>query len=129
LPSRCRFPWIVESAPRNRHKQFVVDGEAVLFGVDRISDFMAGIRDGTTRRSSSMPSDLPLSLRKTNLERLLRGRPDGTFVAPFEQREIGPDLFRAACNLGREGMVSKRRDLPYRAGHAPYDGLVELRAA
>jgi hypothetical protein len=34
-----RFPWIVESALRNRHKQFVVDGEAVLFGVDRISDF------------------------------------------------------------------------------------------
>ena len=39
LKEGVRFPWIVESAPRNRHKQFVVDGEAVLFGVDRISDF------------------------------------------------------------------------------------------
>jgi hypothetical protein len=27
-------------------------------------------------------------------------RPDGIFVAPFEQGEIGPDLFRAACNMG-----------------------------
>jgi hypothetical protein len=41
---------------------------------------------------------LPLSLRKTNLSQLLRGRPEGIFVAPFEQGEIGPDLFRAACN-------------------------------
>jgi ATP-dependent DNA ligase len=45
-------------------------------------------------------SGLPLSLRKTNLARLLRGRSDGIFVAPFEQGEIGPDLFRAACNWG-----------------------------
>jgi bifunctional non-homologous end joining protein LigD len=37
---------------------------------------------------------LPLSLRKTNLARLLARRPDGIFVAQFEQREIGPDLPR-----------------------------------
>jgi bifunctional non-homologous end joining protein LigD len=59
---------------------------------------------------------LPLSMRKTNLARLLARRPDGIFVAPFEQREIGPDLFRAACRLGLEGLVSKRRDRPYQAG-------------
>ena len=40
---------------------------------------------------------LPLSMRKTNLARPLACRPDGIFVAPFEQGEIGPDLFRAAC--------------------------------
>jgi len=60
--------------------------------------------------------DLPLSLRKTNLARLLARRPDGIFVAPFEQGETGPDLFRAACNMGLERIVSKRRDRPYRAG-------------
>src|SRR5262252_9486301 len=43
---------------------------------------------------------LPLSMRKQNLARLRRGRPDRIFVAPFEQGEIGPDLFRAACNRG-----------------------------
>ena len=62
---------------------------------------------------------LPLSMRKTNLARLLARRPDGIFVAPFEQGEIGPDLFRAACNMGLEGMVSKRRDRPYRVGRSP----------
>src|SRR4029078_4245864 len=34
-----RYPWIVESALKNRHKQFVIDGEAVILGVDGISDF------------------------------------------------------------------------------------------
>src|SRR5215831_16280856 len=36
-----RYPWIVESAMKHRHKQFVIDGEAVLLGVDGISDFNA----------------------------------------------------------------------------------------
>jgi len=53
---------------------------------------------------------LPLSMRKTNLDRLSARRPEGIFVAPFEQGEIGPDLFRAACKMGLEGLVSKRRD-------------------
>jgi len=61
---------------------------------------------------------LPLTLRKTNLARLLARRPDGIFVAPFETGEIGPDLFRAACNMGLEGMVSKRSDRPYRGGRS-----------
>jgi bifunctional non-homologous end joining protein LigD len=62
---------------------------------------------------------LPLSLRKTNLARLLARRPDGIFVAPFEAGEIGPDLFRKACEFGLEGMVSKRKDSQYRAGRSP----------
>jgi len=43
-------------------------------------------------------------------------RPDRIFISPFEQGEIGPDLFRAACNMGLEGLVSKRRNRPYRRG-------------
>jgi ATP-dependent DNA ligase len=42
--------------------------------------------------------------------------PSGILVAPFEQGEIGPDLFRAACRMGLEGLVSKRRDRAYRGG-------------
>src|SRR5215472_4105671 len=63
---------------------------------------------------------LPLSMRKTNLAQLLRGRPDGIFVAPFEQGEIGPELFRAACSMGLEGVVSKRADRYYRAGRCSH---------
>src|ERR1700758_1992046 len=50
---------------------------------------------------------LPLHLRETSLERLLARRPEGIFVNPFERGEIGPDLFRAACRMGLEGLVSK----------------------
>jgi bifunctional non-homologous end joining protein LigD len=63
---------------------------------------------------------LPLSMRKTNPARLLARRSDGIFIAPFGQGEIGPDLFRAACNMGLEGLVSKHRDRPYQAGRSPH---------
>ena len=36
-----RFPWIVESALKSRHQQFVIDGEAVILGIDGIADFNA----------------------------------------------------------------------------------------
>jgi hypothetical protein len=36
-----RFPWIVESALKSRQKQFVIDGEAVILGIDGYSDFDA----------------------------------------------------------------------------------------
>jgi hypothetical protein len=64
--------------------------------------------------------DLPLSMRKANLVRLLARRPDGIFVSDFEQGEIGPDLFRKACEFGLEGLVSKRRDKPYHAGRSKH---------
>ena len=63
---------------------------------------------------------LPLSMRKANLARLLARRPEGIFVNPFEQGEIGPDLFRAACRMGLEGLVSKRRDRSYQAGRSKH---------
>ena len=49
-------------------------------------------------------------MRKANLQRLLARRPDGIFLSDFEQGEIGPDLFRKACEFGLEGLVSKHRD-------------------
>jgi bifunctional non-homologous end joining protein LigD len=59
-------------------------------------------------------------MRKTNLAQLLARRPDGIFAAPFEQGEIGPELFRAASGMGLEGLVSKRRDRPYQSGRSKY---------
>ena len=62
--------------------------------------------------------DLPLSIRKASLEKLLHRRPDGIFTGSFEQVKMGPDLFRKACEFGLEGLVSKRADRPYRAGRS-----------
>jgi hypothetical protein len=55
-------------------------------------------------------------LTEAEVERLLARRPDGIFLSDFEQGEIGPDLFRKACEFGLEGLVSKHRDRPYRGG-------------
>jgi bifunctional non-homologous end joining protein LigD len=63
---------------------------------------------------------LPLHLRKNSLARLLARRPNGIFASEFEQGEIGPDLFRKACEFGLEGLVSKHRERAYRAGAAPH---------
>jgi len=59
-------------------------------------------------------------MRKANLSRLLARRVDGIFLSDFEQGEIGPDLFRHACLMGLEGLVSKHKDRPYRAGRSPH---------
>lgn len=124
-----RFPWIAEAALKNRTRRFVVDGEVVVLGVDGVSDFSALHSRKHDEEVQLYAFDclmlgrddlrrLPLSMRKVSLARLLRARPDGIFIAPFELGEIGPDLFRAACGMGLEGLVSKRRDRPYRPGRS-----------
>ena len=126
-----RYPWIVDAALKNRQKRFVIDGEAVILGVDGISDFDA-LHSGKHNDEVQLCAfdivgeggddlrKLPLSMRKANLERLLARRPEGIFINPFERGDIGPDLFRAACDMGLEGLVSKRRDTPYQAGRSKY---------
>jgi ATP-dependent DNA ligase len=124
------YPLIVEAALRNRSASFVIDGEAVLLGVDGVSDF-----DGLHSRQyddevqlyafdcMALDGDdlrkLPLVMRKTNLARLLARRPDGIFVSDFVQVEIGPELFRKAREFGLKDLVSKHRDRAYRAGTSP----------
>ncbi len=124
-----RYPWIVEAALKNRHKQFVLDGEAVVLGVNGISDFNA-LHSGKHNHEVQLYAfdvlamdgvdlrDLPLSIRKTSLARLLHRRPDGIFQISYEQGEIGPQLFRHASLMGLEGLVSKRGDRPYRGGRS-----------
>jgi ATP-dependent DNA ligase len=126
-----RYPWIAETTLKIRKSQFIIDGEAVALNVDGVSDFNALhsrkyddevqlyafdilTYDGDDLRK------LPLHLRKTNLAQILRGRSQGIFVAPFEQGEIGPELFGAACRMGLEGLVSKHRERTYRAGRCDH---------
>ena len=105
-----RYPWIVGAARKVRQKQFVLDGEAVVLGLDGVADFNALHSRKYDHEVQYCAFDilaeggddlrtLPLSMRKTNLDRLLARRPEGVFVNPFERGELGPDLFRAACNL------------------------------
>ena len=96
-----------------------------VLGVDGISDFDALMSRKQDHEVQPYAFDilalggddlrqLPLKLRKTNLAQLLARRSDGIFVAPFEQGEIGPELFDAACRMNLEGLVSKHRERRYR---------------
>lgn len=120
-----RYPFIVESALKMRQKRFVIDGEICVLDVQGISDFNALHSNRHNEEAQLYAFDLvalegddlreqPLFERKEKLAKLLRGRPQGIFVAPFESGEIGPDLFEAACRMGLEGLVSKHRERRYR---------------
>ena len=103
----------------------------MVLGVDGVSDFNAlhSRRQNhevqlcafdVLANDSDDLRNLPLSMRNTNLDRLLRGRPDGIFINLFEIGAIGPDQFRAAYTMGLEGLVPKRADRPYRGGRSPH---------
>jgi bifunctional non-homologous end joining protein LigD len=86
------YPRIVEAALKDRQKRFVIDGEAIIRGVDGYSDFNA-LHSGKHNDEVELLAfdifaldgddlrKLPLSMRKANLQRLLARRPDGIFPA------------------------------------------------
>lgn len=95
-----RFPLIAESALLNRTSSFVIDGEAVLLGVDGVSDFdglHSRRHDGEIQLYAfdilSLEGEdlraLPLHLRKNNLARLLNRRPDGIFISQSNRAGSG----------------------------------------
>ncbi len=126
-----RYPWIAEAALKNRQKRFVIDGEAVILGVDGISDFNALhsrqhdhevqlyafdvlVMGGDDLRS------LPLHMRKTNPEHLLARRPDGDHCGAHR---AGRDRARSipSClpgGSGRAGFQASRSAVPWRPTEA-----------
>ena len=134
-----RFPLIVEAVSRLRGRAIIVDGEAVACGDDGIPDFD---RLRYCRHDDSVllcavdlieldGDDLrrePLVTRKATLASLLSKASPGILLnEPFEHD--GPTVFAHACKLGLEGIVSKRKDSPYRSGRTPLAQVQEPRLA
>ena len=121
-----RFPLIVEAASRLRATSFVFDGEGVILRPDGVSDFDA-LHDGRRYGEAQLLAfdlleidgeDLrpqPLERRKARLEKLLHGSCPGIQLTEHVEAP-GRLVFAHACALGLEGIVSKRRDAPYRHG-------------
>ncbi|MBR0884264.1 bifunctional non-homologous end joining protein LigD [Bradyrhizobium japonicum] len=120
-----RYPLIVETALKLRSKHFTIDGEIVVLDESGVSDFDAlhANRNNAAARFYAFDCmalagddlrELPLFERKDRLARLMRNEAAGIFVATYESGEIGPDLFKAACKMGLEGIVSKHRERRYR---------------
>jgi bifunctional non-homologous end joining protein LigD len=60
----------------------------------------------------------PLESRKATLAKIVASAGHGIWFNDHIE-EDGETVFRHACKLGLEGIVSKRRDSPYRSGRSP----------
>ncbi|WP_406858466.1 hypothetical protein ABEG18_12900 [Alsobacter sp. KACC 23698] len=120
------MPRIVEGIRALPCNSCVLDGEAIVQRPDGLDDFHALRSRAGARHAILFAFDLleldgvdlrPQSLeaRKSELRRLLGIPVDGVaFTDSMDER--GEDLFRHACMMGLEGIISKRRDSPYRSG-------------
>ena len=51
--------------------------------------------------------------------RVLRKACPAIHISEHIEGGYGPAIFEAACEKGLEGIISKRRDSPYRSGRCP----------
>jgi ATP-dependent DNA ligase len=120
-----RYPLIAAAVGKLPAKSATIDGEAVWLGEDGIADFRKlhsrAVDDEVTLFAFDLieldGADLrkePLERRRELLRALVAGIPDILFSEHFEGD--GAMLFAHACKLGLEGIVSKRRDHPYKSG-------------
>ena len=112
-----RYPWIVETALKIRKSQFIIDGEAVVLGVDGISDFNALHSRKHDTRSSSTPSTawritattsrrVPLHLRKHQPDAALARQSQGVFSGHLRtgRYRTGPVRSRLPPGTGGFGL-------------------------
>jgi bifunctional non-homologous end joining protein LigD len=121
-----RYPAIARAAAKLRAKSFTIDGEAAVCGPDGIAIFDALHRRGTVTEAMLYAFDLleldgvdyrplPLGKRKERLAHLVDRRLSG-IVMNDHTDALGELVFKQACAMGLEGIVSKRLTAPYRSG-------------
>jgi ATP-dependent DNA ligase len=120
-----RFPMIVAALKNLPVRSCFIDGEAIIVDRTGLSVFdllryrqhdRAAVLcafdliefDGEDLRQS------PLELRKRALAELLRQKSDGIVLNAHYEGD-GAAIYKHACALGCEGIVSKRLGSPYRA--------------
>jgi bifunctional non-homologous end joining protein LigD len=136
LQSRKRVSWtgefsfIAEIARSIPARRAIIDGEITVAGKHGLPDFQA-LRRQIGKRSTEVVYNafdllwldgedlrqLPLRERKARLQRLLKKvHPSIAFADALDG--VGPEIFRHACRMGLEGIVSKRRNSLYVAGRS-----------
>jgi bifunctional non-homologous end joining protein LigD len=124
-----RFPLIVEALVRLRSRSCIIDGEAVacddngMPSFDRIryrrydsTVFLYGF-DLIELNGDDLRRE-PLEVRKVTLASVLAKAAPGLRLNEHIEAD-GPTVFAHACKMGLEGIVSKRKDSPYRSGRSP----------
>jgi bifunctional non-homologous end joining protein LigD len=125
-----QFGQIARAAEALSLRELIIDGEATVLGNTGLPDFQALRRELAKKTSSRLvylAFDLlhldgydlrgaPLVERKRALADVLAQAPPSIVSVEFFEISDGETVFRHACKLGLEGIVSKRRDSPYRSG-------------
>src|SRR5215469_9630538 len=125
-----RFPFIAMAVSKLPVRSCLIDGEAIVCDEDGVAVFDLIRRHGALASAVLCAFDLlelTSGIRAGSQSRSARrcspsyyaGRtPSITFNEHFE--EAGALVFDAACQLGCEGIVSKRLGSPYRSGRSKY---------
>jgi bifunctional non-homologous end joining protein LigD len=134
--SRSGYNWtdhfhqIAHAAKVLSGHDLIIDGEATVFGNTGLPDFQALRRELAKKHSDRLvylAFDLlyldgydlrsaPLIERKRALQSLLAKPPPKLVYVEHFEMDDGEAVYRHACKLKLEGIVSKRRDSPYRSG-------------
>ena len=127
----AKFARLAEALKALKLGAALIDGEVVVEGAGGVSSFTGLQEELKSERSDRMIyyafdllylggyklADAPLIDRKTLLAGLLDDAPAGGAIRFSDHIETdGATMLRHACRLGLEGIISKRRDLPYRPG-------------
>lgn len=121
------FPEIVRAASKLKAARALLDGEVVVLDEHGVSRFQLLQQLGASRRglayfvfdllslNGESLTNRPLEERKRVLRKLI-GRGAGLIRYNEHSEDDGMGVFDAACKLGAEGIISKRRDGIYRLG-------------
>jgi bifunctional non-homologous end joining protein LigD len=125
-----RFAMIVAAVENLPVRSCFIDGEAIVVDANGLSVFELIRYRQHDRATVLCAFDLveldgedlrrsPFEYRKRALAELLRRRTDG-IVLNVHYEGDGVAIYKAACTLGCEGIVSKRLGSPYRAGRSDH---------
>jgi len=128
----AKFPALARALTTLPVESAIVDGELVALAVDGTTSF-ADLQDriarGRTDELVYFAFDLlyrdgfeftgaVLEERKAALAEIVPRDAAGTVRYSDHQQGRGPDFYRSACGYEVEGIISKRRDKPYRPGRS-----------
>jgi bifunctional non-homologous end joining protein LigD len=125
-----RFPFIATTVGKLPVRSCLLDGEAIVCDENGLADFELIRRHGALASAVLCVFDLleldgrdlrreTIETRKALLAKLLKGQ-HVSIVLNEHFTEDGAVVFREACRLGCEGIVSKRLGSTYRRGRSPH---------
>jgi bifunctional non-homologous end joining protein LigD len=129
----AEFPAVADAVAKLPVERAVLDGEVAAVLASGLTSFQALQNARNTADIAYFVFDLlaldgedltalPLEQRKARLEKLVTPKRGAPGVIRYSDHVVGSgaEFFALACKRGLEGIVSKRRDQPYRPGRGPH---------